>query len=140
MLLQVTFQYLFEDIDHGGLAKIGHPYHIEVSEKTGGNWLAAASWRCTCHYEASVEDLLELVVVEVVEPFAVYSLPQQLYWRLGEVTVSLRHVHIIDEGYHFFTRFGAQFSLCFFIKFGFEEVFKVIGLSLSGEVHVARLI
>ena len=52
------------------------------------------------------EELIDIVVATLID-----NLSQKLARRLGEVTIELRHIHVIDEEHHLLTSLWLQHIL-----------------------------
>jgi hypothetical protein len=110
-----------------------NPNHVEPSEETGSDMVAATIRRTTCSYENDILNVHEVKFLQVIETTMVDDLPEEFNGGLGEVLFRSGHVDVITEEHHFLPGLGgAQQSGLPFLKLVFvhENVEDVAGLGL----------
>ena len=106
-----------------------------VTEVPVGHVVAASTRRAHRGDELHVHEVTERQLAPVVPPGVVHELPQQFDRGLSSVLLNLRHVQIVDEYHHLFSRGWAECTLLALGQLTVHDVLGHVRGRLRGEVH-----
>jgi len=109
-----------------------------MSEESWCHRVPTTTWWSTSADEPCVLDYLKDELLGVVKTSGVDGLSEQLTRRLGEVSVQLRHVDVIDEEDHCLSSWWTKQGLSLRLEVALECILEILGGGLSGKVDASR--